>query len=87
MWFFSVYIICNIEGAASFSSVAVYSLRSLPCECVFVCMRVHAHVCMEVLCVCVTACVNEYVCAPLCLGTPTLLRCRGVQDQQIVKEE
>lgn len=25
------------------------------------------------------------MCAPLCLGTPTLLRCRGVQDQQIVK--
>lgn len=62
MWFFSVYIICNIEGAASFSSVAVYSLRSLPCECVFVCMRVHAHVCMEVLCVCVCDCVCEWVC-------------------------
>jgi len=74
--FFSVYIICNIEGAASFSSVAVYSLRSLPCVCVcvstFVCMWLRL--------------VNEYVCAPLCLGTPTLLRCRGVQDQQIVKE-
>lgn len=37
--------------------------------------------------VCMIACVKDYVCAPLCLGTPTLLRCRGVQDQQIVEEE
>lgn len=38
-------------------------------------------------CVCgSTLCENENVCAPLCLGTPTLLRCRGVQDQQIVEE-
>ena len=55
------------------------------CVCVCVCVyaRARAHMCAEVLCVCA----NEYVCAPLCLGTPTLLRCRGVQDQQIVKEE
>lgn len=51
--------------------------------CVCVCTR--TSVCESTLCV--IACVNEYVCAPLCLGTPTLLRCRGVQDQQIVKEE
>lgn len=61
------------------------------CVCVCmrtcVCMRECACVYGSILCVCMTGCVKNYVCAPLCLGTPTLLRCRGVQDQQIVEDE
>ena len=54
-------------------------IRVCVCVCVCVCARVCARV---------RVCVTMYVCgcrghthvfAPLCLGTPTLLRCRGDQ--------
>lgn len=81
MWFFLSIYNLQYRGSSQF-----FQCSCLLIEVLTVC--VCTHTCVEVLCVhvCLRACVcvNEYLCAPLCLGTPTLLRCRGVQDQEIV---
>lgn len=81
MWFFLSIYNLQYRGSSQF-----FQCSCLLIEVLTVC--VCTHTCVEVLCVhvCLWACVcvNEYLCAPLCLGTPTLPRCRGVQDQQIV---
>lgn len=84
MWFFLSIYNLQYRGSSQFFQCSCLLIEVLT-VCVYACAR--AHVCASTLCICVIACVDEYVCAPLCLGTPTLLRCRGVQDQQIVKEE
>lgn len=64
--FFSVYIICNIEGAASFSSVAVYSLRSLPYAC--------ARTRVLKYCACTCVCERAYVWMNICALLSALAR-------------
>lgn len=77
MWFFSQYIYnLQYRGSSQF-----FQCSCLLIEVLTVCVYAYARVCGS------DVSVDEYVCAPLCLGTPTLLRCRGVQDQQIVEEE
>lgn len=82
MWFFLSIYNLQYRGSSQFFQCSCLLIEVLT-VCVYACARARVWKYF----VCMIACVNEYVCAPLCLGTPTLLRCRGVQDQQIVKEE
>lgn len=82
MWFFLSIYNLQYRGSSQFFQCSCLLIEVLT-VCVFMCARTP----VLKYCVCVCVWVSEYLCAPLCLGTPTLLRCRGVQDQQVVKEE
>lgn len=84
MWFFLSIYNLQYRGSSQFFQCSCLLIEVLT-VCVYAYAR--ARVWKYFVCVRMSMCANEYVCAPLCLGTPTLLRCRGVQDQQIVKEE
>lgn len=67
-FFFSVYIICNIEGAASFFQCSCLLIEVLTI-CMYVCA--HTHVCVRVcgstLCECVCALLSALARLPYCV--------------------